>query len=127
MRAPLLGMMDTLQHRGPDDLGVWMDAEAGVALGHRRLSVIDLSDTGKQPMRSACGRFVLTYNGEIYNFRELRRRLEDTGHRFRGTSDTEVLLAAIGEWGDREGAGRAQRDARIRALGSDRAQPHAGA
>lgn len=65
MRAPLLGMMDTLQHRGPDDLGVWMDAEAGVALGHRRLSVIDLSDTGKQPMRSACGRFVLTYNGEI--------------------------------------------------------------
>ena len=95
-------MAGTLDHRGPDDAGRWVDAAAGVALGHRRLSIIDLSAAGHQPMTSACGRFVITYNGEIYNYRELRQILEPRGHRFRGHSDTEVLLAAIAEWGIEE-------------------------
>ncbi len=92
-------MAETLAHRGPDDSGVWVDAEAGVALGHRRLAVVDLSPTGHQPMISHSGRFVLTYNGEVYNHPELRRRLQSEGVSFRGTSDTEVLLAAIEGWG----------------------------
>ena len=92
-------MANTLGHRGPDDAGRWVDAAAGLAFGHRRLSIIDLSATGHQPMTSACGRFVITYNGEIYNFREVRQLLEQRGHSFRGHSDTEVLLAATTEWG----------------------------
>ncbi|HYZ27165.1 MAG TPA: asparagine synthase (glutamine-hydrolyzing) [Geminicoccaceae bacterium] len=92
-------MSGALRHRGPDDGGRWVDPEAGLAFGHRRLSIIDLSNAGHQPMASACGRLVITYNGEIYNFREVRRTLEQRGHRFRGHSDTEVLLAAIAEWG----------------------------
>jgi asparagine synthase (glutamine-hydrolysing) len=92
-------MASTLTHRGPDDAGAFVDTDAGIALGHRRLSIIDLSAAGHQPMASACGRFVTTYNGELYNFREVRRLLEQHGHRFRGHSDTEVLLAAIAEWG----------------------------
>jgi asparagine synthase (glutamine-hydrolysing) len=92
-------MAGTLGHRGPDDAGRWVDAAAGLAFGHRRLSIIDLSATGHQPMTSACGRYVITYNGEIYNFREVRQLLEQRGHRFRGHCDTEVLLAATTEWG----------------------------
>lgn len=92
-------MAHTLRHRGPDDAGAWADAAAGIALGHRRLSVVDLSATGHQPMPSACGRYVVSFNGEIYNFRSLRAELEQSGHRFRGHSDTEVLLAAITRWG----------------------------
>lgn len=92
-------MADMLAHRGPDDSGVWADAAAGVAFGHRRLAVLDLSPEGHQPMVSACGRYVLCYNGEVYNFAALRADLEGAGARFRGGSDTEVLLAAIVHWG----------------------------
>jgi asparagine synthase (glutamine-hydrolysing) len=99
MTAAVDVMTSTLRHRGPDDAGRFVDAAAGVALGHRRLSIIDLSEAGRQPMTSACGRFVITYNGEIYNFRELRGMLEQRGHDFRGHSDTEVLVGAIAEWG----------------------------
>lgn len=92
-------MARTLSARGPDDEGVWADGETGVALGHRRLSIIDLSALGHQPMHSADGRYILTFNGEIYNFIELKQELEGLGHAFRGSSDTEVMLEAFSEWG----------------------------
>lgn len=92
-------MGDALRHRGPDDDGVWCDARSGVALAHRRLSILDLSPQGHQPMVSADGRYVLAYNGEIYNFAAMRATLSTLGHRFNGHSDTEVLLAAVVEWG----------------------------
>src|SRR5450759_1037767 len=92
-------MSVTLDHRGPDDSGVWADPDSGVALGHRRLSIIDLSPLGRQPMQSESGRFVISFNGEIYNYRDIRRELEAKGRRFRGASDTEVLLASVEEWG----------------------------
>jgi asparagine synthase (glutamine-hydrolysing) len=99
----LSAMIGALSHRGPDDHGAWADAEAAVALGHRRLSIVDLSPAGHQPMQSADGRFVLTFNGEIYNFEELRFALESKGSvpagGWRGHSDTEVLLEAIAVWG----------------------------
>ncbi|VAX19832.1 Asparagine synthetase [glutamine-hydrolyzing], partial [hydrothermal vent metagenome] len=96
-------MAGTLQHRGPDGAGSWVDAETGLALAHRRLSIVDLSPMGSQPMLSADERYVITYNGEIYNFKSLSRELENLGHKFRGHSDTEVALAAISQWGP-EGA-----------------------
>ena len=92
-------MVGTLVHRGPDDSGTWIDDMAGIALGHRRLAVIDLSPQGHQPMVSESGRYVIVFNGEIYNFRQLRTQLEPLGHRFRGHSDTEVILAAVEQWG----------------------------
>ncbi len=92
-------MAEQLVHRGPDDSGVWVDDSAGVALGFRRLAILDLSPTGHQPMLSATGRYVMVFNGEVYNFQELRQELEPQGHKFRGRSDTEVMLAAITEWG----------------------------
>lgn len=94
-------MTGALAHRGPDACGHWSDPESGVALGHRRLSIIDLSDAGAQPMVSSSGRHVLTFNGEIYNHAEIRRRLEQQGQapRWRGHSDTESLLAAVDAWG----------------------------
>ena len=95
--AAVRHMAQTLRHRGPDGSGAF--AQGAVALGHTRLSVLDLSAQGSQPMHSADGRFVLAYNGEIYNFRDLRRILEAKGHRFRSRSDTEVVLCACMEWG----------------------------
>lgn len=96
-------MSDTLLHRGPDDSGVWVDAEAGIALGHRRLSIVDLSPKGHQPMHSACGRYVIAFNGEIYNYLEIRKELEgqpqEVALAWRGHSDTEVMLEAIRRWG----------------------------
>ncbi|BAO43688.1 asparagine synthase (glutamine-hydrolyzing) [Thiolapillus brandeum] len=95
-------MTDALAHRGPDDKGVWFNPEQGVALGHRRLAVVDLSPTGHQPMPSASGRYVLVFNGEIYNHQDLRRRIGNEGgvvSPWRGHSDTESLLAAVERWG----------------------------
>jgi asparagine synthase (glutamine-hydrolysing) len=93
-------MADLLRHRGPDDDGVWADTEAGIALAQRRLAIVDLSPAGHQPMFSACQRYVMVFNGEIYNYEEIRRKLDGEGaHAWRGHSDTEVLLEAIARWG----------------------------
>jgi asparagine synthase (glutamine-hydrolysing) len=96
-------MLQALVHRGPDDEGVWSDAVHGVALGHRRLSILELSEAGHQPMISACGRYVIIFNGEVYNHQELRARLEreqrQPSRGWRGHSDTETLLQAIAMWG----------------------------
>ena len=92
-------MASTLAHRGPDDNGIWSDAEYGVALGHRRLSVVELGPEGAQPMVSADGRWVVAYNGELYNHRALRHRLVAEGQAFRGGSDTEVLVSTVQHWG----------------------------
>ncbi|MGI9428425.1 MAG: asparagine synthase (glutamine-hydrolyzing), partial [Bythopirellula sp.] len=91
-------MTSTLVHRGPDDNGHWIDRAARVGLGHRRLSILDLSQAGRQPMTSRSGRFTIVYNGEVYNYRALRQQLEQQGHTFRGGSDTEVILAALEQW-----------------------------
>ena len=99
MRETVASMADTLHHRGPDDSGYWADPDAGIALGHRRLSIIDLSPEGHQPMASPSGRYVIAFNGEIYNFQSLRRELDAAGFCWRGHSDTEVMLAAFEKWG----------------------------
>lgn len=96
-RHRLQGMRDALRHRGPDDAGLWL--EGAVGFGHRRLSIVDLSPLGHQPMASADQRYVMCFNGEVFNHAALRNELAQRGHPFRGGSDTEVMLAAIVEWG----------------------------
>jgi len=100
-QTEIRNLTDQLAHRGPDGAGYWLSAEANVALGHRRLAIIDPGPGGYQPMGSADGRHVIVYNGEIYNFLELRRELEAIGEKFHSNSDTEVILAAWRNW--REG------------------------
>jgi asparagine synthase (glutamine-hydrolysing) len=99
-------MADQIRSRGPDGEGFWTDKENGLTLGHRRLSIIDLSSKAAQPMESACGRFVLSYNGEVYNFPELRGALERQGVRFKSHSDTEVILEACALYGVKETASK---------------------
>jgi asparagine synthase (glutamine-hydrolysing) len=94
----LLAMVTAQQHRGPDDSGTFIDAGRGIALGHNRLSIIDLSDQGHQPMQNAQTGDVLVFNGEIYNFADLRQQLNSRGYSFRSSSDTEVLLYSFAEW-----------------------------
>jgi asparagine synthase (glutamine-hydrolysing) len=93
-------MRDTLRHRGPDDEGAWTSPDRRLALGHRRLSIIDLSPAGRQPLSDASASLRIVFNGEIYNYQELRRELQARGHQFRTATDTEVILAAYREWGD---------------------------
>jgi len=97
--AQLVEMADAIIHRGPDDRGYFFDRERGVAFAHNRLSIIDPSPAGHQPMVSEDGRFVLSYNGELYNFQELKRELEALGHQFHSHSDTEVVLRSFVQWG----------------------------
>ena len=92
-----------ISHRGPDNNGVWNDSVSGIVMGHQRLSIIDLSAAGLQPMKSSSGRFILTYNGEIYNHLEIRREIENKLNiKWRSNSDTETLLEAIDLWGVKE-------------------------
>ncbi len=93
----LRAMTDAIRHRGPDGEGQWIEDHVG--LGHRRLSIIDLSDAGKQPMQDADGRYIISYNGEIYNYREIQVELRSKGYKFQSRTDTEVLLYAFAEWG----------------------------
>ena len=97
--AAVKAMTDVIAHRGPDADGAWCDDESRIALGHRRLSIIDLSPLGAQPMHAASGRYVIAFNGEVYNYAPIRNELSSLGYPFRGQSDTEVLLAAFDRWG----------------------------
>lgn len=97
----LSAMTGVLQHRGPDAEGTWIDREAGFALGHRRLSIVDLTPAGAQPMHASNERWVTVYNGELYNTEDIRSEIEQAGGavRWRGHSDTEVILEAVSLWG----------------------------
>jgi asparagine synthase (glutamine-hydrolysing) len=99
LRELLPAASDSLSHRGPDDSGIFLDEAGGVGLAQRRLSILDLSTAGHQPMKSDDGKVCISYNGEIYNFNSLRRRLEKLGHRFNSGTDTEVVLKAYLQWG----------------------------
>jgi asparagine synthase (glutamine-hydrolysing) len=102
LQARAMQMADTIAHRGPDDSGTWVDEDAGIALAFRRLAIVDLSPAGHQPMVSADGRYVIIFNGEIYNYRDLRNELAADGVTFRSASDTEVILFAAMKWGATE-------------------------
>lgn len=99
LNAAVTRMSDAIIHRGPDDSDEWVDAATGVAFGFRRLAIVDLTPTGRQPMTSASGRYTMIFNGEIYNYGEMRAELMQSGVHFRGTSDSEVMLEAIDAWG----------------------------
>lgn len=99
LRSRVTEMAAAMRHRGPDAGGAWADPEAALALGHRRLSIIDLSEAGAQPMESESGRYVISYNGEFYNFLDIQKELKAAGFNFRGRSDTEVFLTAVEFWG----------------------------
>ena len=99
MKSTVRAMIGTMIHRGPDAEGIWSDPSGRCVLGHRRLSIIDISDAGRQPMLSNDGRYVITFNGEIYNYLEMRPLLEAAGIRIRGRTDTEILLEALALWG----------------------------
>jgi asparagine synthase (glutamine-hydrolysing) len=105
-RELLQSLNNSQRHRGPDNEGIWISADCQVGFAHRRLSIVDLTPTGAQPMHSASGRFVTTFNGEIYNFCEMRDDLKARGHKFAGTSDTEVMLATFEQWGVEAGIQR---------------------
>ena len=93
-----VNMSDSILHRGPDDSGVWVDKKNNLALSHRRLSIIDTSNGGHQPMSSGCRRYIIVFNGEIYNYLELRNELKSLGFKFKSTSDTEVLIKSYLKW-----------------------------
>ena len=95
------GMNNTMIHGGPDDSGVYVDCNAGLALGHRRLSIIDLTKTGQQPMTHPSDRWIICYNGEVYNFKAIKHELVALGDHFKSTSDTEVILHAWARWGEK--------------------------
>jgi len=99
LEAAVRRMIAPIAHRGPADEGVWANAEAGVALGFRRLAILDLSANGRQPMRSPSGRYSLVFSGDVDNHRALRTELEGAGCRFRGHADTESVVGALGQWG----------------------------
>ena len=99
-RAAVQAMTDLMVHRGPDGEGLWLSADERICFGHRRLSIIDLTGRAAQPMQDTTGDYTLTYNGEIYNFKEVRAELAALGARFRSDSDTEVILEAYRTWGD---------------------------
>lgn len=105
LAARVTVMSEAIAHRGPDDSGLWLDAPTGIALGHRRLAIVDLSPRGRQPMHYA-QRYVIAYNGEVYNFRELRKQLLALGHAFASGTDTEVIMAAVQQWGISDALGR---------------------
>ena len=97
----IVKMNSTISHRGPDTNGAWSDKNSGIVLGHQRLSIIDVSSSGNQPMQSSSGRYILTYNGEIYNYLKIRKELEmnNPNIKWKGKSDTEILLESIDFWG----------------------------
>ena len=98
---PILKMNSAISHRGPDSNNVWQDKDSGIVFGHQRLSILDLTTAGDQPMTSSSGRFVLTYNGEIYNHLEIRKEIEkiDSNIKWKSRTDTETLLEALEVWG----------------------------